>query len=50
MAEDVLGQVKAFTDPEHRAQFEQLTRRLATDDQFRERLVKQPGQALADFA
>jgi hypothetical protein len=49
MADDVLGQVRSFTDPEYRAQFEQLTKRIATDQQFRDRLAKQPSQTLADF-
>lgn len=49
MADEVLGQVKMFTDPQRRAQFEQLTVRLATDEEFRNRLIKQPSQTLADF-
>ena len=49
MPDDVLGQVKLFSDPQHRAELEQLTVRLATDPGFREKLNAQPSQALADF-
>lgn len=49
MADEVLGQIKSFSDPQTRSHFEQLTARLAADPHFREALAKQPGKTLAEF-